>query len=229
MNGVKQAQPKPTRKEKAQSTRRRIVEAALAAFTESGYATTTVESVAADAGVAVQTVYFTFRTKGDLLQAVFEHVVFGPERIPPHLSAWWRAVETAPDVVPALRALVEGTLEVVARAAPLVWAVLGDDTAREGYEHNERLRRDGNETIVQILTEKHALLPGLAPDRARDVLLVLTGPALYSHLTRDMGWSHTDVKEWAVATLGQQLFGIETARQSPKDQRPKGRSARPTR
>ena len=200
-----------TRKERAQATRRRIVESALAAFTERGYATTTMESVAADAGVAVQTVYFTFHTKGDLLQAAYEHVVLGPERIPPYLSAWWRAVEAEPDVIAAVRALVEGTLEVVARAAPLVWAVLGDDTAREGYEFNERLRRDGNEALVQILVGKHALLAGLPPDRARDVLLVLTGPVLYSHLTRDMGWSHSEVQEWAVATVGQQLFGLEAA------------------
>jgi AcrR family transcriptional regulator len=36
-----------------------------------------MDAVAADAGVAVQTVYFAFRAKGDLLQAVYEHAVLG--------------------------------------------------------------------------------------------------------------------------------------------------------
>lgn len=54
--------------------------------------------------------------------------------------------------------------------------------------------------------------PGLSPDRARDVLLLLTGPVLYSHLTRDMGWGREAVEQWVVATVGQQLFGIDTTR-----------------
>lgn len=212
MSGVKNRPQKLSRRDKAQRTRLRIVESALSAFVERGYAATTMESVAADAGVAVQTVYFTFRSKGDLLQAAYEHVVLGPERIPPHLSAWWRAVEGEPDVAAAIRGLVEGTLDVLDRAAPLVRAVLGDDTAHEGYQHNEDLRRAGNMELVRILARKHTLLPGLTEERARDVLLLLTGPVLYSHLTRDMGWPRGEVEQWVVAILGQQLFGIDTTR-----------------
>ncbi len=195
-----------SRKEKATATRRRIVEAALEAFAQRGYAASTVESVAADAGVAVQTVYFVFRTKGELLQAVYEHVVLGPERIPPHLSTWWRAVEAEPNVEQAVRLLVEGTSELLDRAAPLVRTVLGDETAREAYDYNEGLRRDGNEVLVHILAAKHPLRSGVTPHRARDILLLLTGPQIYVQLNRDLKWSRAEVEDWMVASVLQQLF-----------------------
>lgn len=208
MGPVKVGASRPSRKQKAQATRRRIVESALAAFTERGYAYTTVESVARDAGVAVQTVYFTFRTKGDLLQATYEHVVHGPENLPPHRTQWWRTVEDSSDVVTAVRALVDGTVELLDRAAPLVWAVLGDPTAREGYEHNEGLRRDGNELLVRVLSDKHPLRDGLMPSTARDVLLVLTGPQLYCQLTRDLHWTPGQVADWIHGAVLRELFSV---------------------
>ena len=210
MARVKDGPPQPSRREKAQATRRRIVESALAAFLERGYAETTVSSIARDAGVAVQTVYFTFRTKGDLLQAVYEYVVLGPENLPPHLTAWWRATEGAPDVTAAVRALVEGTVTLLERAAPLVATVLGDPTARAAYDANEALRRDGNDHLVEVLTAKHPLRAGLSPTVARDVLLVLTGPQIYTQLTRDLGWSPAQVGDWMTGAVLRELFGVQT-------------------
>jgi AcrR family transcriptional regulator len=197
-----------SRREKAEATRLRIVEAALAAFLEHGYAGTTMDAVAADASVAVQTVYFVFRTKGDLLQAVYEHVVLGPERLPPHLSRWWREVEAEPDVVVAVRTLVTGSMALLVRAAPLVWTVLADETAREGYDFNEGLRRDGYEVLVRTLTGKHPLRPDVTPERARDVLLLLTGPQLYAQLSRDLKWSRQEIEDWTITSVLNQLFGI---------------------
>lgn len=211
MGAVKKGTDRPSRREKAQATRRRILASALAAFTERGYTDTTVESVARDAGVAVQTVYFTFRTKGDLLQATYEHVVLGPDHLHPHQTDWWRAVEQADDVVAAVSALVEGTAELLERAAPLVWAVLGEPTAREAYDHNERLRRDGDEHLVRTLADKHPLRDGLSSITARDILLVLTGPQLYSQLTRDLGWTPRAVADWMTAAVLRELFALDTA------------------
>lgn len=107
-------------------------------FLDRGYATTTMDAVARDAGVAVQTGYFTFRTKGALLQAMYEHVVLGPEHLPPHLTSWWRAVDEEPDVALAVRALVSATMGLLLRAAPLVWTVVGDETARADTTSTKR-------------------------------------------------------------------------------------------
>lgn len=209
VSGVKGKPPRGgSRREKAEATRLRIVEAALAAFLERGYSGTTMDAVATQAGVAVQTVYFVFRTKGDLLQAVYEHVVLGPDRLPPHLTRWWRCVAEEPEVVPAVRTLVTGSMDLLVRAAPLVWAVLADETAREGYDFNEGLRRDGYETLVEVLSAKHPLRPDMTSERARDVLLLLTGPQIYAQLARDLKWSRQDIEDWTVTSVLQQLFGI---------------------
>src|SRR5437763_1750044 len=67
-----EAGTRPSRKERAGETRRRMLEAASRLFSRRGYANTTLKSVAAEAGVAVQTVYFTFHSKAELLQATHE-------------------------------------------------------------------------------------------------------------------------------------------------------------
>jgi AcrR family transcriptional regulator len=207
MSDVKGGRP-PSRREKAAATRGRIVRAALAAFVERGYATTTMEAVAHDAGVAVQTVYFVFRTKGDLLQAVYEHVVLGPEGTPPHLSSWWRSVEAEPQIEPAVRILVHGTADLLERVSPLMRTVLGDETARTGYEFNEQLRHEGYSRLLAILTAKQQLRDGLGPDRARDLLLLLTGPQVYVQLTYDLKWEREEIEDWMAASVLQQLFGM---------------------
>ncbi|MCE3277399.1 MAG: Bacterial regulatory protein tetR family, partial [Propionibacteriaceae bacterium] len=49
-----------TRSERAQQTRRRVIEAAAQLFVEQGYATTTMRAIAAAAGVSVPTVELLF-------------------------------------------------------------------------------------------------------------------------------------------------------------------------
>jgi AcrR family transcriptional regulator len=198
----------PSRKERAAATRRRILDSALAAFGERGYSSTTMDAVAADAGVAVQTVYFTFRTKGELLEAVYEHAVLGPGQTPPHLMPWWPRPGDGRDIIEAVTRLVGGTLELLSRAAPLVWSVLGDEGARESYEHHEQLRRQGYAELVSVLAGKHPLRPGLTPLRARDVLLVLTGPQLFVQYTRGLGWSTEELAAWITTAVLEQVFGL---------------------
>jgi AcrR family transcriptional regulator len=197
-----------SRKERAAATRHRILDSALAAFSEQGYSATTMDAVAAGAGVAVQTVYFTFRTKGELLQAVFEHAVLGPDQTPPHMMPWWPRPDDGHNISTAVSRLVDGTLELLARAAPLVWSVLGDEGARERYEHNEQLRRYGYSDLVHVLTGKHPLRPGLTSRKARDVLLVLTGPQLFVQYTRELGWSANELAAWITAAILEQVFDI---------------------
>jgi hypothetical protein len=98
------------------------------------------------------------------------------------------------------------------RAAPLVAAVLGDPTARAAYDVNEGLRRDGNGYLVRVLSSKHPLRAGLSPTTARDILLVLTGPQLYTQLTQDLGWTPPEVADWMVGAVLRELFGVDTCR-----------------
>ena len=58
----------PRRREQAAATRRDILGAAQTLFENQGYAATTMAAIAAEAGVALKTVYVAFETKSGLLR-----------------------------------------------------------------------------------------------------------------------------------------------------------------
>src|SRR5216684_632287 len=62
----------PLRQRQALETRRAIAHAARSLFAEHGYAATSIEVVAAQAGVAERTVYAIFGTKKAILGAICE-------------------------------------------------------------------------------------------------------------------------------------------------------------
>jgi AcrR family transcriptional regulator len=211
MANVKRARAarSPSREERALATRRRMMDAAYEVFSERGYARTTMDAVAARAGVAVQTLYFTFHTKAELLQAAYEYAVLGPEPTPPHLTEWWAAAEEAPDVAKAIAHFVDGNVEIFERAAPLVWAVHGDEDARSTYEFNEQLRVEGYARMIGVLSRKHPLRPGLTLRKARDLMLTLLGPHVFFALTQEFEWSASAFTTWVRAALLRELFGFE--------------------
>jgi AcrR family transcriptional regulator len=62
------------RAQQAEDTRARILDAALRVMAD-GFASVSIPNVAREAGVSVPTVYRHFRTKQDLLDAIYPHVV----------------------------------------------------------------------------------------------------------------------------------------------------------
>jgi len=62
----------PRRQQQAAATRQGILEAAERLFERRGYPATTMEQVAAEAGVALKTVYVAFATKSGLLRALWD-------------------------------------------------------------------------------------------------------------------------------------------------------------
>src|SRR5882672_964661 len=71
--------PRTLRAEQAEQTRHRIVDAARKLFLEGGYPSTTITSVAEEAGVAVETVYSRFGSKANLLRAILERGIVDSE------------------------------------------------------------------------------------------------------------------------------------------------------
>ena len=69
----------PRRREQAAATRREILEAAQRLFERQGYAATTMAAIAAEAGVALKTVYVAFETKSGVLRALWNLRLRGDE------------------------------------------------------------------------------------------------------------------------------------------------------
>ena len=168
-----------TRKERAQQTRLRMTRAAYQLFTQRGYAATTMADIAAAAGVAVQTLYFTFHTKAELLHNVYDLAVLGEDDpIPPTEQPWWAEMLAAKRLEDALGLLVDNLTTILARAAPLddfVRAASLDPDPARVRAYNERLRRQVYAQVVEHLGARFGLRPGLAPEQATDVLLLLLG------------------------------------------------------
>ena len=62
-----------------QASRREILEAAHRLFVERGYVATSIPAIAAEAGVAVQTIYNTLGSKREVLGGVIELALRGPD------------------------------------------------------------------------------------------------------------------------------------------------------
>jgi AcrR family transcriptional regulator len=169
--------------------------------------------VAQAAGVAVQTVYFTFHTKSELLSGAYELAVLGElDPLPPGQQPWYVAASGERDVHQALRVLVGGVGEIVRRAAPLDSVVRAsgshDPEAAAIRAFHERLRVDGYRGMVEMLQAKLPLRAGLTLERATELILFYLGPHAFIGLVTDGGWAYDDWLDWTVGTIYEQCFGI---------------------
>ena len=175
-----------------------------------------MSDIAEGAGVAVQTVYFIFHTKSELLSRAYDFAVLGDgDPVPPDKAAWYRKMTDEPDLTAALRHAVEGIGSIMKRATPLdtvVRAGAGSDPDTAAVrDFHERWRAQGYGAIVETLTAKSALRQGLSHERATQLLLLYLGMDVYRVLVLDFGWAHRDWIDWTVATVGEQLFSVGRA------------------
>lgn len=213
MSVVKRSGPtKLSRRGRAKATHWRIVKAAYMLFCERGYAGTTMAQIAEVAGVAVQTVYFTFHTKAALLSRAYDFAVMGEEEpLPPEQQPWFAAMTAEPHVTEALRHFVMGAGEIIRRVTPLYLAARvaadQDPETAQVMAFHERWRADGYRQLLEHLHAKAGFRSGLTFERATDLLLLFVGMEVYRVLVGTQGWSHEEWLDWTVATVAEQLFG----------------------
>lgn len=201
----------PVRRAKAEATRRKILRAAHEEFLAQGFHGATMAAIARRAGVAVQTVYFVFRTKADLISAVIDAAVTGDdETAAPQQTAWWAAMEQEPDPAEALRLFVRGAAPLYERGSSisevLRAAALTDPEVRRTHEHHEQLRREGYRQVIDLLAARAPLREGLDADMATDVFLTVCGDAVWHQLRSEHGWSEDQVTAWMCDVLPRLLL-----------------------
>jgi TetR/AcrR family transcriptional regulator of autoinduction and epiphytic fitness len=186
-------------------------------FVRQGYTATTMDEIASQAGVAVQTVYYTFRTKGALLCELMDVTAAGGEDPPPVAERpWMREAMASPSAQRALALTVEHGTAIFERAAPL-WpainaAAASDPAVGEYWRGVTTRRRAGQRALVIRLAELGALRTGLGVERGTDIMVLLHGHDAYTALVEAAGWSIAAYQAWLFATLARQLLethGIE--------------------
>jgi len=195
---------------RARATRLRILEAGREVFGESGYTAATMKEIADRAGVAHQTLYFSFHTKPGLFLAVMAYASSGEvEPTPVRERGWYRDAISARSGSDALDRLVEGGAGIVERTSPLSQAIaeassMEPEVARRQQELASSRRR-GIQRLAKHLGALGTLRPGLTEGEAADVIYVLFSPETFRRFA-GCGWSLNEWRPWVRRSLGELLL-----------------------
>jgi AcrR family transcriptional regulator len=206
------------RRAKASATRQRIIEAAYLSFCSVGYSGTTMQSVADEAGVAKQTVYFVFHSKPELLSVLIEEYAAGAPDAPGIRDrSWWVEALSTDDSRRSLALMVDEGVDIYARMAPLAHSIrdaaLTDPSVDMVWSRISVNRKGGMRDLMQTVADRGQLRPGLTVDQAADICHAVNSHETYLELVQRSGWPVVDYKKWLYENLCQQLLapGVVTA------------------
>lgn len=203
--------PRDRRARQAAATRARIVEAAGRLFAERGYAGTTIDAVASEADVAVETVYARFKNKRNLLDAYLDLSIVGDTDPVPLLERpAVRAAAAAPDQREQLRLLAPVMRGVLERNAPvhavLRTAVAVDPDLDTLAAEDDARRHATQRAFVDMLRSRGPLRDGMSVGDAVDTMSAIGNPDNYAYLTRRRGWTPARFERWLVESLSALLL-----------------------
>lgn len=197
-----EAPPRPidARRQRRQANRDAMVDAAAGLFASVGYAATTMDAVAARSDMSVQSVYFAFHTKANLLRAALERAT--PQRSP-------RPDGADPDQ--ALVLLVEDAVRSLQAVGPLALtaaaAAPGDPDVEEVRAAHDGQRAQAAVDLVHHLRSRRPLAPGVTPRKVVDVVYGLLSPQLHALLVRERGWTPRRYAGWCADAIARALWG----------------------
>lgn len=201
----------PRRREQAAATRGAILEAAQRLFEGQGYVATSMPSIAAEAGVALKTVYVAFETKAKLLTALWEARLGADEAaIPVFERAWYRSVLEEPSPERKLRLVATQARAVKTRSGGLLEtirnAVSADPEIALLWNRIQSKLHDVQRSIVEQLHAHNALNQTLDVATAADILWTLNHPAVWQLLVRERRWTPEQYEQWLGDAFCSQLL-----------------------
>ena len=194
------------RQEQARQTRARILDSAQRLFAERGYAASTMEAVAAAAGVAVDTVYAGFGTKRGLLSALMDVRVGGDDEPIDLLDrSGPQAVRREPNQRRQLEAFAKDISSIIERARPV------DDIMRgaaavdpEVAALRARLQEQRFQNLLKFVswvTANGPLRGGVDEETGAAIVWSLTSPEMHRLLRVERAWTAQRYTEWLAETL----------------------------
>ncbi|MEV6280406.1 helix-turn-helix domain-containing protein [Nocardia sp. NPDC051832] len=201
---------KGARAAKTTANRAKMLTAARNLFTTRGYTATTMKAIAEAAGMAVQTLYFTFATKRAILSELLDLEIAGDaEPIATLDRPWFAAAVEAPpqdqirrqvDAAATIFGRVSALLEVIRSAAAT------DPELADLWQTNLAQRHLVQLRLAEALAAKSPLRAGLDTERAADISLAVLAPETYHLLVHERGWTPAQWTSWASDALIRQLL-----------------------
>lgn len=186
----------------AAATRERIAEAARRLFAADGYGATSIEAIAAAAGVAVRTVYSAFGAKREILSLICDR--------------WLEqagAVELAGQVLaepdPTRRLLAAAHWLRTLYASGFDVVLIFEAATDESPETRALLRSKlagRNEVMDAMIASLDGHLRG-SVSAAQAVYRALAAPGVYRELVEESGWTADEFEGWVGDALERQLLG----------------------
>jgi AcrR family transcriptional regulator len=182
-----------------------MLRSARSLFAARGYAATSIEDIAREAGVGRRSVYDAFGTKRGLLFALLGEIAPVEEaRFEEQLAA---AAGDAPRQLALAVGFVSTLYERGADVLGIVHAAAGADPDLAALDaEGERRRLENQRSTVEDWHRRGLLRPDLSLARARDVLWAMTSPALFRMLVVDREWAVEAYRTWLVDQLSRELL-----------------------
>ncbi|HLI40939.1 MAG TPA: helix-turn-helix domain-containing protein [Streptosporangiaceae bacterium] len=179
-----------------------VIDAAAALFVEQGYARTTIDQVAARAGVSRPTV-FAVGSKAQLLAlarraAVGGDAVLGNE---PALAEILAERDPA-ELLRRFAGLASGIAQRWAPLAAVLEEAAASDPALVPLRDASRDEIHGcARQVIAALRASGWLRGDMSPKAAADVLWLLIEPGQYRRLVTERGWSHRAFTRWQATAM----------------------------
>lgn len=183
---------------------RLVVAAASRLFATKGYLATSIEDIAAEAGVARPTVFTAVGAKPVILRLVVDQALAGDDAsVPIAERDWWRRTLEQADPAASIR-LLAGTMTAIAQRVALIARTLEtaasvDPDAAEAWDRYQRQRRIGLSEFAETFTSRHKAVRCDA-DTLTDTLWMLQ-PAAYLRLVVDASWTSERYESWLADLL----------------------------
>jgi AcrR family transcriptional regulator len=199
-------EPVKTRQEiAAEETQQAIVQTAARLFLERGYHATSIGRIAAEAGVAVQTIYNSIGSKHELLSRVLDFAAAGEHAPVPVPQFMREQAEREPDPRRIIQQLVEfwqGALPRTAAVFRIIREAAAIDPEAAALERDRAAQRLHNYGIAaSLLDQRGALRDGLTIEQAAAAIFAIGHPDTYRTLVLDGDWDDRLWSAWARATL----------------------------
>lgn len=204
--GEKRSYRSALRAEQAAATRQRVLDAAHSLFLERGYATSTMQQIASQAGVALPTLTGLFANKRSLLDQVLRSTVRGDaDQQGPTLRNRLREVLTTPDPQQLLTDLAAVFRTANERAYELFEILHKASASDPELDARRRAgaedRRRDQAVIARELHRRGVLHPEVSRKQATDILWLYSSADVYRLLVADTGWTPDQYERWLRRTL----------------------------
>ena len=208
---TKRAYNSTRRREQARQTRLQILESARAMFVERGYDGATLDVIASEAGVAVDTLYAVFGSKRGILSSLIEVSLVGDDEETPLLEREGpQSVLREKDPLRQIELFAKDITAIMGRMAPIFGIMRAAAKTEPDIEKMLRgmldSRLQGMMLFVDALASNRSLRTGLTRQEAAETVWMLTSAEMYNLAIMDRGWSEEKYQQWLGTALANLLL-----------------------